>query len=69
MQFDGDVDARDLEDGGVAGALSMAKEMHHAAFKWWHLTARAKAREAGIPLPEDGPAWQESIRQAKGRTQ
>jgi hypothetical protein len=30
---------------------------------------RARAREAGIPLPEDDPAWQERIRQAKRRTQ
>jgi hypothetical protein len=24
--------------------LSMAKKMHHATFKWWHLTALAKKR-------------------------
>ena len=34
--------------------LSMAKKMHQAAFKWWHLTALAKKRaeEGKLPAPE-----------------
>jgi hypothetical protein len=34
--------------------LSMAKEMHRAAFKWWHLTALVKkrAQEGKLPAPE-----------------
>jgi hypothetical protein len=47
--------------------LSMAKKMHHATFKWWHLDAAAEARRKGIPLPWDDPVWQEEIRQAKQR--
>jgi hypothetical protein len=50
-------------------SLVAARKMHDCAFKYWHLSASAKAREAGIPLPEDDPAWQERIRQAKRRTQ
>jgi hypothetical protein len=47
--------------------LSMAREMHRAEFKYLHLSARAEQRKAGISLPEDDPAWQERIRQAKHR--
>ena len=43
--------------------------MHAAAFKWWHLTARAEQRKAGKPLPEDDPEWQERIRHAKRHCQ
>lgn len=46
---------------------SMAREMHRAAFRNLHLSARAEARRAGRPLPEDDPAWQERIREAKKR--
>ena len=37
------------------------------AQKFRHLTAAAEARQKGIPLPWDDPAWQERIRQAKRR--
>ena len=37
------------------------------AQKFRHLTAAAEARERGIPLPWDDPAWRERIRQAKQR--
>jgi len=47
--------------------LSMAKKMHHQAFKWWHEDAAFETRQKGIPLPWDDPAWQERIRQAKQR--
>ena len=43
--------------------LATAREMHRAAFKWLRLSARADARRAGRPLPEDDPAWQERIRE------
>ena len=33
--------------------------------KFAHLGRAAEARRKGIPLPEDDPAWQERIRQAK----
>ncbi len=35
--------------------------------KFAHLGAPAKVRREGRPLPEDDPAWQEEIRQAKHR--
>lgn len=35
--------------------------------KFAHLGARAKARKAGRPLPEDDPEWQKRIREAKQR--
>jgi len=35
--------------------------------KFAHLSKAAEARRKGIPLPEDDPAWQERIRQAKQR--
>ena len=35
------------------------------AQKFRYLTAAAEARQKGIPLPWDDPAWQERIRRAK----
>ena len=53
----------DCDCGGVNRILTVEQ----IAKKFAHLGAAAKARREGRRLPEDDPAWQERIRQAKQR--
>ena len=53
----------DCDCGGVNRILTGEQ----IRMKFAHLSAAAKARREGRPLPWDDPAWQERIRQAKQR--
>ena len=53
----------DCDCGGVNRILTLEQTER----KFRHLGAAARARREGRPLPEDDPAWQERIRQAKQR--
>lgn len=51
----------DCDCGGICRILTREQTRQ----KFAHLTAAAKARREGRPLPWDDPAWQERIRRAK----
>ena len=55
----------DPDAAWVAVCRTLTREQTREKFA--HLGAAAKARRVGRPLPEDDPAWQERIRQAKLR--